>query len=323
MVSRNKYPGEMRDALKQFGCEAEQIVGAFAETVALQKPRRRIYHYTNDAGLRGILESGNLWFTDICSLNDPSELNHGFNVAFRELSRAAAGGPRESQEFSRILRSETEARGVQSAVLCFACCFSSHRDDLGQWRAYADNGRGFALEFDAAALKDGFDRTRSTAVNTEECAVSFPVTYSDRKLAALDRQIIEGMLGLISLPRGRGLNSTEIISFTEDLALALMSQAAYAALFFKHRAYKSEREYRFLETFSVDAPPEVKRRARRNSLIRYREFDWRKAVPGALKGIIVGPADQKKAFQFAGECLRWFPNSGNVRIDCSSIPYRT
>jgi hypothetical protein len=30
-----------------------------------------IYHYTNDAGLRGILESGKLWLTDIFDLNDP------------------------------------------------------------------------------------------------------------------------------------------------------------------------------------------------------------------------------------------------------------
>jgi hypothetical protein len=40
-----------------------------------------IYHYTNSAGLKGILESGNLWFSDIFGLNDPSELRHGLGCA--------------------------------------------------------------------------------------------------------------------------------------------------------------------------------------------------------------------------------------------------
>ncbi len=334
MVFKDEYPRDMQKALEQFGCEAQQIIEAFVKTVSSRKRPDRIYHYTNDAGLKGILEHGTLWLTDICRLNDSSELDHGFKLGIKELERAVVGRPRECQEFSRILASvtddhethgaaQTEEHKIQGSAHYFVCSFSSCGDDLGQWRAYAANGSGFALGFDAAVLEDGFTHNRSAAPNAEDHAVSFPITYKEAKLADLDRQIIEKMLGLISLPRGRNLKDDEITSFTRELALSLMLQAAHAAIFFKHRAYKSEREYRFLETYSVDAPPEVKLRPRRNSLIRYREFDWRSVAPGALKEVIVGPADKKKGFQFARDCLDLFhPDAKNAQAFCSQIPFR-
>jgi len=101
-----------------------------------------------------------------------------------------------------------------------------------------------------------------------------------------------------------------------------MTYVTNTAIYFKHPAYKSEIEYRFLEAFSADASPSVCWRARRNALIRYREFDWRNAAPRALKEIIVGPADQGNARRFANECLCWHPDAENVAIIPSLIPYK-
>jgi hypothetical protein len=47
-------------------------------------------------------------------------------------------------------------------------------------------------------------------------------------------------------------------------------------MFFKHEAYREEREYRFQQLFRYDrAAPNVKYRQRSYSLVRYREFNWR------------------------------------------------
>lgn len=56
--------------LVRFAKEADHIVQAFAITLESRQPEPIVYHYTNDVGLRGILESGCLWLTDIFSLND-------------------------------------------------------------------------------------------------------------------------------------------------------------------------------------------------------------------------------------------------------------
>ena len=83
----------MRDALAKFNGEAEQIVASFVATLEACPPPPIIYHYTNDVGLKGILETGQLWLTDIFALNDPSELSYGFSHALNILNSKAVNGP--------------------------------------------------------------------------------------------------------------------------------------------------------------------------------------------------------------------------------------
>jgi len=85
-MNNNLIPAEMRQAIQVFFRKAEAIVNSFASTLDKQPPPSIIYHYTNDAGLRGIIETGKLWFTDIFNLNDPTELRHGLNPALEILA---------------------------------------------------------------------------------------------------------------------------------------------------------------------------------------------------------------------------------------------
>ncbi len=48
----------MNDAVRRFMVEAERIVSSFATSLESYRPQPTIYHYTNDVGLKGILESG-------------------------------------------------------------------------------------------------------------------------------------------------------------------------------------------------------------------------------------------------------------------------
>jgi hypothetical protein len=123
---------------------------AFVTAVEATPAPPMLYHYTNDAGLKGIIENGTLWFTDIFGLNDPSELRHGFRIAIDILkSRTSAARP-EISTFASLLERFDVDRGIEQAGHFFICSFSADGDDLGQWRAYADNGRGYALAFDTA-----------------------------------------------------------------------------------------------------------------------------------------------------------------------------
>jgi hypothetical protein len=63
-------PRDMQDALDKFHVEAEQIVHSFLLTLESEEPPPVVYHYTNDVGVRGIWETGQLWLTDLFSLND-------------------------------------------------------------------------------------------------------------------------------------------------------------------------------------------------------------------------------------------------------------
>jgi hypothetical protein len=141
-------------------------------------------------------------------------------------------------------------------------------------------------------------------------------------LPGYNRQIVEKMFDLISLPRARNLQSAAIGPYMTVLQILLMVRTLEAALFFKHEAYANEKEYRFLHGCKMNAPLGVKLRARPYSLVRYKEFDWRRVDHArTLKQIVVGPAADKKAAQFARDCLSSF-HTGAVEITHSKIPYR-
>lgn len=320
MTDADIIPTDMRTALDDFDRLAENIIACFVGPLDSQAPPPLIYHYTNDVGLKGILDSGKLWFTDIFDLNDPSELSHGFFHAVNILNGMAADGPPESKLFARQFEAFRTQGGIQAAAHYFVCSFSSNGDDLGQWRAYGDNGRGYAIGFDARALETGFTRKGDVPIPNNS---TFPLTYKDTELAEIHRRIIEGVFPLISLPRGRSLSSEAIRAYMGELSVILTMHVVRSVLFFKHEAYGNENEYRFLQIYRADLPPpEVRRRARAYTLVKYREFDWGSVAHAALKRIIVGPAaNYEKAVEFARDCMR-ATHADSVEISRSAIPYR-
>lgn len=315
----DKVPEDMQNSLARFNDRAERIVNSFLQTVESHEPPPLIYHYTNDIGLRGILESGEFWLTDMFSLNDPSELSHGFSLAIDALEKRVGSGFPAGKIFAKNFAAFAQQGSIPKTAHFFMCSFSSVGDDLGQWRACADNGRGFALGFDARALENGFTRTGEIPIPNNS---TFPITYSDARLTTIHSQIIEEMYELIALPGGRELDRTTLNAYMAELQMVLTLHTLRTTLFFKHEAYKNESEYRFLQIHKAGSPPVVKLRARPYRLIKYREFGWRSVAAAALKEIVIGPAaEYPKASQFVADCLGSFHRE-TVEVRRSKVPYR-
>ena len=149
-------PPDMTTELKRFDDACTAALDLFIKNLAAKPPPRTIYHYTRKAGLKGILKSGTLWLTDIWGQNDPSELKHGFCHAVKILNRHAAEGSAELKKFAQGFERLLMGNRVHNAGHFFISCLSVAGDDLGQWRAYAEDGRGYALAFDTSLLEDAF-----------------------------------------------------------------------------------------------------------------------------------------------------------------------
>jgi hypothetical protein len=112
-----------------------------------QPPPPPLYHYTNAAGLVGILDSGSLWASAIGHSNDPREIACAFDVA-RPILTELAAQPEFQKRNQHLLMSvleqffENPERPTQDG---FAVSFCAKPDLLSQWRAYGDEG-GFSLE---------------------------------------------------------------------------------------------------------------------------------------------------------------------------------
>ncbi|MGY3347726.1 MULTISPECIES: DUF2971 domain-containing protein [unclassified Bradyrhizobium] len=316
-------PPDMQTELDKFDKISEVALTDFTRKLDAETPPPMLFHYTDDMGLKGILEHGNIRLTSISNLNDPAELKHGFSHAVEIINRRAATGPGESKLFAQQFERFLIDGGIEAAAHYFVCCFSAAGDDLGQWRSYADNGRGYALGFDTSLLEDAFIKASGLPDSNNS---TFHVKYSDATAVQLHTEIIDSMFHLISLPRGKKLDSPTLHEYMGDLLVLTWMHCLRSALFFKHEAYSNEAEYRFLQIHKAGPhpAPEVKYRTRPYELVRYREFDWRTASAKSLKKIIVGPAaDKAKAPLFAKDCLRAFHTSEAVEIAFSTIPYRS
>jgi hypothetical protein len=154
-------PAEMQRAIEVFTQNTSDLVNSFRRQISVKPPPPIIFHYTDDVGLRGILETGTLRLTDIFYLNDPSELRYGCKLDNEFMTAAKAAEAEERlaiEEFAGNLAGKLQ-HGIPQVANMFVLSFSEAGDDLAQWRAYADNGRGFALGFDAHMLEQAFGQS--------------------------------------------------------------------------------------------------------------------------------------------------------------------
>ncbi len=141
-------------------------------------PPETLYHYTDSAGLLGIIGSpislpgteesvfgfergatfGTLWATDARYLNDAHELTYGAAALAEKLERHAEESRtpqvverlRELAETVRDGRFELTYGSDTERSLAHVTCFCESGDLLSQWRGY---GGGYAIGFDRTVFR--------------------------------------------------------------------------------------------------------------------------------------------------------------------------
>ena len=61
-------------ALDEFDRSAKEVLSPFLREMESREPPELVFHYTTDSGLKGILETGKLWLSDI--RGDTSDFMH-------------------------------------------------------------------------------------------------------------------------------------------------------------------------------------------------------------------------------------------------------
>jgi hypothetical protein len=107
-----------------------------------------IYHYCSADAFLQIVASRTIWLSASYTLNDVSERSWGYSI----FARVAGGLKQETGDtFIKSLYIPVVAGYLHSILM--VACFFLNADVLGQWRAYADDGRGFAIGFSSRMLK--------------------------------------------------------------------------------------------------------------------------------------------------------------------------
>ena len=107
-----------------------------------------MYHYTYPAAFLEIVTSRTIWASASYTLNDVSERSWGYLI----FAKAAKSVEQETgSEFVERITGPVIAGYLHSMLMI--ACFSLDADVLSQWRAYADDGHGFAIGFSPVLMK--------------------------------------------------------------------------------------------------------------------------------------------------------------------------
>jgi hypothetical protein len=115
-----------------------------------------LYHYCPIESLHGILTSKKLWLTNIRYMNDSKEISWLYELAKRAISRESRSDrPENERKLRQLLLNHCDNLFLDDTFFphFYCSCFSKNGDSLGQWRAYANDGKGVAIGFRQSYLE--------------------------------------------------------------------------------------------------------------------------------------------------------------------------
>ena len=311
-----------------------------------------VFHYTDAAGLLGILSSESLFATDYRYLNDAAEAGIIRDLIMPILeSEIAEITPKlierkwldkdfytEYGELGHRMQAESMYRAVVRATdnvtPVFVLSFCRHDEGsptfqhglLSQWRGYAATG-GFAIEFDEdqldALLKTEVEQYAYVALKSDE------VRY-DNYNALIDPKVNKSVAGqmISDIFADRRIDTSEITGH-KDIDKVVHTFTTTAP-FLKHWGFHEEREYRIIAPCirSTKIPEgetrpakRIQFRARNDLIVPYIELFETARQSFPIKSIIVGPHPyQEKQAEAVRMALESEQLDANVRL--SAIPYR-
>lgn len=282
-----------------------------------------LYHYTNAEGLQGIIKNQNVWFTSFTHLNDPTELEYGMSIASELLSEIGKGSEGIIKMFCEIVNSKFTLQDISDVFGFFVASFSRDRDDLGQWRAYGDNGRGFSLglapHLFAVEDKDGWQ--------PHETIFVMPVVYGKEGARQHHRPVIERAVQIVreTVDRAADLMRDRAVSlpFLLEMAPRLAVQMIPNSLSVKHEAYQHEREVRlFIPGEHRNLTTHVSTRSRGGDIVPFIKSPMPIQASGSIVEIVIGPAAADSAEDGVCSLLKPFHNAPDSIVHRSAIPYR-
>ena len=106
-----------------------------------------LYHYCSTSTFLSVIQRKCLWLSDVNTMNDFGEMHWSYD---RFIEAANAVMDRVGREFVELV--DEVISTSQLRLLPSLCAFSTDGDVLSQWRAYADDGAGVAIGFNAKKM---------------------------------------------------------------------------------------------------------------------------------------------------------------------------
>lgn len=201
-----------------------------------------VYYYCKPHTFESIIQNRKMWLCDMMKTNDYREIDYVLDD-IAKTTNADFFLKDMSEEDATLIEKAVEERIKFYKRCChwLAICFSSEKDDLGQWRAYGDDGSGFAIGFDTAYLQ---------SVTSHRCFNFADIKYGESAKNKFTQYCVFTLLNEIrtrlnrnSIRSRTGLNNT-CLNIIKDWGDNLTTKIC----FYKSEAFSNEKEYRLCYT---------------------------------------------------------------------------
>lgn len=237
-----------------------------------------VYRYAAFDTVINMLESQELWFSDIKKMNDWDEYDCGYRIVEKVVLA-------EYPDKFHILKKISPSK-INSDFSILICSFSQKFDCLSMWRGYGDNGNGAAIGYSMRDIENQSLIQRYLAKNAPVNGkiLFFPVIYSvDIFINEVKRYLNESRWQ----NPGVELNDTQFNHLKDGkLCMALIRLCTL----YKNDFFVDERETRgFIEIDSFTDPYELTEREVYSEQSKYHKFCTAfKNIP-AIKEVVLGP----------------------------------
>jgi hypothetical protein len=278
------WPASLLEAPRQFGAWSKaQLLTEQAQST----PSEPLYHYTGEAGLRGILGQQRLWCFSHLHQSDATEFEYALAVARRIIREVGESDDFFTRQFCACLDDMLEANGLASPFDFYLFNLSRYRDHTSQWDQYGQKGSGYALGLAPSLFQPDRDELYEEANKNLHVG---RVIYGDEATETRHRLSVERAAEITSCV---GLANVELVRrVTPGKYLAAMahellaSQLIWNCLTAKDRRYEDEREVRciVLNVKSKFDPYRLTRGGR-----TYIEHELPLKAAGSIVEILIGP----------------------------------
>jgi hypothetical protein len=284
-----------------------------------------LYHYTNWAGLEGIITAQQFWYTHYQHLNDDTEMQFGMDVA-KTLLKELAVRNRKVKLFCDMVIDLFSAENMSSAFGFYIASFSGSRDDLHQWGKYGQNGQGFAIGLAPKlfAIDDKPNR------QPHENIFVLPVCYGADAGRVLHLPAIESAVRIVADTvehKAKAMSDIDRgMPFFDEMAKHLLARELILnCLIIKDLHWEPEQEVRqFILGENMNLAPHVSIRSRGTETtpsVPYIKSNMPLHEPGCITEIIIGPAAPSDAEDFACSLLAAFHGDPRSIVRKSTKPY--
>jgi len=280
-------------------------IRAFLDAIQRSAPEA-LYHYASVRGLQGILESGEIWATNVHYLNDISEYTHALGLAreyLRQLETSAA--PDVSVAVSEMLFQLDRLQEIE----IFVASFSEEMDLLSQWRAYCPARGGFSIGLSPSSIVAG--RHANVDLNLRRCV------YDSIEQQTLIRDVVEWSIG----PQ-RPESQKDVALWAQSVSVWFLKLMALTAPILKHPSFHEEKEWRLIVLRHDDTMP-IRFRSGETMMIPYISCPLQSDTTQlAVRRVVVGPtAELALSFQSMRQYLGRLGFT-DCRVATTKIPYR-